>query len=248
MRRLTSRLGALAAAGVGAAAIAAVASGQVVGGTVELGATKTGLVAPVCPSNVSSTNCTIILTRVTALATNRDGVSYPTRVKHAGRITSFTVGLSQLSSTQSTQSSEIQYLNGTYGGPARIGITILRKGPWKRGQFRWTVVAASPMYLVPQSYLGSVVEIPLTNTLAVKSGEAIALTTPTWAPVLSIDLNSKQFSYRQSRVYNCPKPPSSNQAQLTAGKVKNYGCNYPGTRPEYTATEVLYPFGNKPAS
>lgn len=242
---MSLRLTGVATAVIGAAALAASASAQVLGGTDELGATKTGLVAPACPPNVSSSNCTIILTRVTALETARDGVSYPTRVKKAGRITSFTVGLSQLSTSTSTQNSYIQYLNGAYGGPARVGITILRKGPWKRGQFRWTAVASSPMYLM-QPYLGSVVEIPLSTTLAVKRGEAIALTTPTWAPVLSIDVNSKQFSYRQSRVFNCASPPSTDQAQLTAGKVQNYGCNYPGTRLEYSATEILYPLGNNP--
>jgi hypothetical protein len=241
----TSRLAAAAAVILGVVAFATGASAQVLGGTVELGATHTPLVAPVCPSNVSASNCTIILTRVTALETMRDGVAYPTRVKQAGTISNFSVGLSQLSSSKSTQTSYIQYLNSTYGGPARVGITVLKQGPWKRGQYRWTVVASSPMYLV-QSYLGSVVQIPLQTTIPVKPGEAVALTTPTWAPVLSINVNSKQFSYRQSRTFNCAKPPSSSQAQVTAGKVTNYACTYPGTRLEYSATEDLYPLGQSP--
>ncbi len=245
--RSTSSVAAGAAVLFGAAILAAGASGQTLGGTVQLGATKTPLVAPVCPPNVPSSNCTIILTRVTALETIRDGVSYPTRVHKAGRITSFTVGLSQLSSSPSTQSSEIQYLNSTYGGAPRVGITVLRQGPWKRGQWRWTVVANSPMYLV-QPYLGSVVQIPLTSTIAVKKGETIAITTPTWAPVLSIDVNNAEFAYRQSRVFNCAKPPVKSQAQLTVGEVTNYACKYPGTRPEYSATEALYPLGTNPAS
>src|SRR5947209_15443827 len=196
--RLTSHLAAASAVAMGVACLAATASATTLGGTVQLGATKTPLVAPACPPNVSSSSCTIILTRVTALQTVRDHVAYPTRVHKAGRITSFTVGLSQLSSTKSTQSSYIQYLNSTYGGPARVGITVLRQGPWKRHQWRWTSVSSSPMYLV-QSYLGSVVQIPLANTIEVKPGEVIALTTPTWAPVLSINVDSKKFAYRQSR-------------------------------------------------
>jgi hypothetical protein len=232
---------------MGAACLAATASAATLGGTVQLGATKTPLVAPACPPNVSTTNCTIILTRVTALETARDGVGYPTRVRKAGRITSFTVGLAQLSTDKNTLSSTIQYLNSTYGGAARVGITVLRQGPWKRHQYRWTTVASSPMYLL-QPYLGSVVQIPLANTIEVKPGEAIALTTPTWAPVLSIDVDAKAFAYRQSRVWNCPKPPSSDQAALTVGKVQNYRCNYPGTRLEYTATEALYPLGSNPPS
>jgi hypothetical protein len=241
----TSRLAAVAAVVLGLATVAAAASAQSLGGTVELGATHTPLVAPVCPTNVSSSNCTIILTRVTALETVRDGVAYPTKVKQAGRITDFSVGLSQLSSNKSTQTSYIQYLTSTYGGAARVGITVLKQGPWKRGQYRWTVVANSPMYLV-QPYLGSVVQIPLETTIEVKPGEAIALTTPTWAPVLSIDVNSKQFSYRQSRTFNCAKPPATSQAQMTTGTVTNYACSYPGTRLEYSATEDTYPLGKNP--
>lgn len=177
----------------------------------------------------------------------RDGVAYPTRVRKAGRISAFSVGLSQLSSSKSTQSSYISYLNSTYGGPARLGITVLRQGPWKRGQWRWTVVANSPSYYV-QPYLGSVVRIPLATTIEVKPGEAIAITTPTWAPILSIDVDSKKFSYRQSRVFNCASPPASSQAQLTTRRVTNYACNYPGTRLEYSATEDLYPLGTNPTS
>ena len=243
--RPTSRLLAAGAVALGFATLSATASAQLLGGTLELGATHSPLVAPVCPPNVSSSNCTIILTRVTALETTRDGIAYPTRVKRAGRITDFTVGLSQLSSQKSTQSSYIKFLNTTYGGAARVGITVLRQGPWKKGQFRWTAVASSPMYLV-QPFLGSVVQIPLTTTIEVQPGEAIALTTPTWAPVLSINVNSQQFAYRQSRTNNCAKPPTASQAQLAAGLVTNYACNYPGTRLEYTASEDLYPLGSSP--
>ena len=243
--RATSRLAAAAAVTLGTAALAAAASGQVLGGTSELGTTHTPLAAPVCPPNISSSNCTIILTRVTAIESARDGVAYPTRVRQAGRITDFSVGVSQLSSSKSTLNSITQYLNSTYGGPPRVGITVLRQGPWKRGQYRWTAVASSPMYLI-QPYLGSVVQIPLQATIEVKPGDAIAITTPTWAPILSIDVNSKQFSYRQSRTWNCPHPPTSSQAQLTAGTVTNYACNYPGTRLEYSATEDLYPLGTNP--
>jgi len=76
------------------------------GGETQLGQTTTPLVAPTCPANVSSSNCTIILTRVTAIETMRDGIAYPTRVKKAGVITSFTVGLSQ----QGQRLFELQFL------------------------------------------------------------------------------------------------------------------------------------------
>src|SRR5205085_5678020 len=138
---------------------------------IELGATHSPLVAPVCPPGVSSSNCTIILTRVTALQTLRDGAAYPTRVTKPGRIVAFTVGLSALSTNKSTQKSFIHFLDATYGGTARLGITVLAP-IGKRTQWQWQVVAESPIYHV-QPYLGTVVQIPLETSIEVKPGEVI---------------------------------------------------------------------------
>jgi hypothetical protein len=247
--RLTSRLalGAVtAAAAVSSTAALAATQGQL-GGTVELGATHSPVIAPVCPPGVSSSRCTIILTRVTALETLRDGLAYPTKVKQAGLITAFTVGLSQLSSSKKTQNTFIHFLDSTYGGTSRLALTILAPGGGKATQWRWKVVAQTPIYHV-QPYLGSVVRIPLATPLAVSRGEVLALTTPTWAPVLTIDVNGKQFAYRQSRKANCNNAASTSQAQMTLGENTSYGCDYPGTRLEYSATEDLYPLGTKPVS
>jgi hypothetical protein len=239
----------VAALAFAAAAFPALAGAQQLGGTVELGATKSPVVAPACPSGVKPQDCTIILTRATALETIRDGVAYPTKVRQKGRVTAFTVGLSALSSNKTTQKSYIQYLNATYkngaSGTARVGITVLAPGGGKKTQWRWRVVASSPMYHV-QPYLGSVVRIPLSTSIEVTPGEVVALTTTTWAPVLTIDVSSKQFAYRQSRSSNCAKPPAVNQAQLSPGQLASYSCNYPGTRLEYSATEDLYPLGTRP--
>jgi len=244
--RSISRL-TLAAVVVGATILTAtnLAGAQQLGGAVELGATHSPLIAPVCPSGVSSAKCTIILTRVTALETLRDGVTYPTKVKAKGRITAFTVGLSSLSTNRTTQNSYIHYLDSTYGGTTQVGITVLKPGGGKKTQYRWEVVAASPIYHV-EPYLGSVVEIPLASSIEVAPGDVVALTTPTWAPVLTIDISSKQFAYRQSRSNNCASPPASSQAQINANQLTSYACNYPGTRLEYSATEVLYPLGSAP--
>src|ERR1017187_3173762 len=122
----------IAAVAVPAAALAA--------GT-ELGATHSPVGAPVCPPGVSSAACTIILTRVTALETLRDGVAYPTKVKQAGRITAFTVGLSELSTNKATRKSYIHYLDQTYGGTTQVAIPVLRPAGAKKAQFRWQVVA-----------------------------------------------------------------------------------------------------------
>jgi hypothetical protein len=213
--------------------------------TLELGVTKTPLVAPVCPPNVSSTNCKIVLTQLTALETLRDGVAYPTKVTKAGRIVAFTVGLSQLSSNKATQKSEIHYLDSTYGGTAQVAVTVLKPAGKKKTDWKWEVVGTSNFFhVIP--YLGSVVQLPLESSIEVKPGYVVALTTPTWAPVLSIDVANKSFAYRQSRSANCTNTPAPSQAQVTAGSIATYSCNYPGTRVEYSATEVTYPNGKSP--
>ncbi len=240
MRR-TSRWPVVAAVVIGAVAFPAAAYAAYT----ELGATRSPLVAPTCPPNLPRTRCLIILTHVTALETLRDGTPYPTRVKRAGRITAFTVGLSQLATTKSAQKTTIHYLDSTYGGTARVAITVLRPGGGKKTDFSWQVVAESPIYHV-EPYLGSVVQIPLETSLEIKPGDVIALTTPTWAPVLTIDIDSKKFAYRQSRTANCNVAPATNQAQMTSGQTADYKCDYPGTRLEYSATEVYYPLGTDP--
>jgi hypothetical protein len=224
---------------------AALAPATAFAATIELGATKSPLVAPVCPPNVSSAQCTIVLTRVTALETLRDGIAYPTKVTKAGRIVGFTVGLSKLSSSKSTQKTYIHFLDQTYGGTAQVAVTVLKPSGKKKSDWRWEVVGTSNFFhVIP--YLGQVVQLPLETSIEVKPGYVVALTTPTWAPVLTINQPSKKFAYRQSRSANCNNPPSTSQAQVTANTTATYGCNYPGTRVEYSATEVTYPNGSNP--
>jgi hypothetical protein len=201
-----------------------------------LGATKTPVTPPVCPTKA----CNIVLTRSTGLETLRDGASYPTTVKYAGTIVAFTVGLAKLSNNAKTALSDIQHLDASYGGPPEAGITVLKPGLPGHGSNYLTVVATSPMFHV-QPFLGYNVEIPLATQIPVVPGELVALTVPTWAPVLSYNLPTKEFSYRQSRKSNCANPGSFNNAQLTIGQNRNYGCVYPGTRVEYSATEITTP-------
>jgi hypothetical protein len=192
-----------------------------------------------CPNNTSPVNYLIILTRATALETVRDGNSYPTTVKQAGSIVAFTVGLSLLDTNPKAQRADLVYLDGKFHGRPQVQISVLAPvGP--RGQFGWKVVAVSPVVFVRQ-YLGEVVQIPLAASIPVQPGDVIALTTPTWAPVLTISLNPKKFAYRQSRRLNCDLPPGISQAQATIGQFAQYKCDYAGTRAEYSATEITAP-------
>jgi hypothetical protein len=222
---------------------AALAPASAAASVIELGATSTPLVAPSCPAGVSPADCKIILTQVTALETIRDGVAYPTTVKKAGSIVAFTIGLSRLASDAATAKGDIHFLDQTYGGTTRAAITVLRpSGPKKNRQY--SVVGESPVFHL-QPYLGQVVQFPLLTSLPVLKGDVVGLTIPTWAPVLSIQLPSSKFAYRQSRARNCGNPPSTTQAQ-NVKQVGTYKCDYPGTRVEYSATEVTTPVAQSP--
>lgn len=225
-----------------AAALALVAPAGALAKIVELGQTRTRLAAPSCPAGVSPASCFIILTRTTAVQTSSDSVINPTRVKSPGWIVAFRVGLSQLSSSPRTERSYLRTLNKAYGGPPEVTLTVLKPG--RRNSY--TVEAQSGLYhLTP--FLGQVLQQPLSlppdfttfTALPVQPGDVIGLTVPTWAPVLSYNLNTAAFGYRQSRTRNCNSAAATETAQMTVGVTNRYLCNYAGTRVEYTATEVV---------
>jgi hypothetical protein len=240
MKRFTFALAAIVAVLAAAATTWAVTKappiGSQLGSSVQLGAPKTAVKAPACPAGVAPKDCLIVMTRSTAIEMTTDAVATPMKVHHAGEIVSFTIGLAQLSTNPKTAASYVKNLNSLYGGAPEAQLTILKYA----NNHKWTVVSEGPLVKL-QPYLGYVVQFPLTKPLAVKSGESIALTVPTWAPILSYKLTSSQYSYRQSRNSSCGKPAPTQSAQLTVGQTTQYGCFYPGTRVEYGATELTNP-------
>jgi hypothetical protein len=73
----------------------------------------------VCPTGVSPTNCTIIMTRSTGLETIRDSIAYPTTIKQAGYLVAWSVGLTRLSTNNTTAAAIVTYLNSKYGGTSQ---------------------------------------------------------------------------------------------------------------------------------
>jgi hypothetical protein len=220
------------AACIASAAVPTVAAAQ----TVELGLTHSPVVAPSCPSTIAPTDCKIVLTRSTALETIRDGTNYPTTATKSGEIVAFTVGLSGLSTNTKTAHSEIQGLDHAYGGTTQAAVAVLKPiGAHKSWQ--WQLQAVSPVVHL-QPYLGTITQFPLATPLPIAAGEAVGLSVPTWAPVLSIGLTATAFAYRQSRKSNCGSPAGVDEAMFTLQVTDVFGCDYTGTRVEYSATEI----------
>jgi hypothetical protein len=211
-------------------------TGSQLGSTVLLGGTSTPVRAPVCPANVKPQDCIFVMTRVTALETLTNGGTNPTAVKQSGQLVGFTVGLAQLSSNPTTAAGFTKTLNGKYGGPPQAQITVLNRGK----NNRWTVAAQGPVVQL-QRYLGYTVQFPLSKPIPIRAGQAIGLTVRTWAPILSYNLSPKLYSYRQSRSSNCKTVGTQQNAQLSVGSGTTYGCAYPGTRAEYSGTELTTP-------
>ncbi len=194
--------------------------------TFELGSSPTTVTAT-CP-----TPC-FVVTRTTALQVRTADVPYPTTAPADGRVVAFTLQLGQLNSKQ------IHFFNSTYGGTSRVQITVLRPKP-KRF---FDMVAQSPVFRI-QPFLGTTVQFPLDTTLPVKKGDVVALTVPTWAPVLAVNLPNTN-GWRASRANNC-RDLVTQTAQLLVGAQAQYKCLYQTARLTYTATEVTTPVPPKP--
>src|ERR1700722_12183049 len=109
-------------------ALATAMTGSASAKIVELGQTSTPLVAPACPKGVSPSQCFIILTRTTAVQSVSDGVTNPTKVKSAGWIVAFSVGLSNLSTDAKTEHNYLHTLDQAYGGVPQVALTVLKPG------------------------------------------------------------------------------------------------------------------------
>lgn len=218
-----------------------------------VGVTTSPVITPTCPADAQKGKCTIVLTQVTAYETRRDGVLNPDMIKKSGVISAFTLGLA---STSLITPAVLANLDQLYGGPPEAQLTILRPvGTATNPSYR--VAAESPVILL-RGELGKVAEIPLATPLPVVRGEMVALTVPTWAPVLTFELDTTKFAYAQSRdrhkvqikvkgkettTSSCVALGGPNLAQIVVGGFSSYGCTYPGVRVEYSALEITTPSG-----
>ena len=117
-----------------------------------------------------------------------------TPIKKSGVISAFTLGLA---GTNLITPAVLANLDKTYGGPPEAQLTLcVATGTPTHPAYR---VAAESAVVKLRSELGQVAEFPLMTPLPVVRGEILALTVPTWAPVLSFELNTTKFAYGQSR-------------------------------------------------
>jgi hypothetical protein len=167
----------------------------------------------------------------------------PYYVRRDGKIVAFTVKLGKLAQVQ------IDAFNSRIGEPAAVRLTVVRRGKKKSRRNDHRVLAQSEVFNI-NKYFGSSPTFVLEEPLDVERGSIIALTVPTWAPVLAPVTDDALW--RSSR----PKGGCTTTATKLApdsakeriGRLSTWGCNYENERLLYTATFVPENRTTKPAA
>jgi hypothetical protein len=195
---------------------------------IEIGST-TEVAKPACPAKPC-----LALTRTTGYQAKVGTTRGLMAVPKSGRIVAWTVALGNPGPDQ------IKFFQDGYGGAAQAQLSVLKFGK----NLRYTVVAQSPLRLL-QPYFGTIAQFPLVRSISVKKGYVVALTVPTWAPVLAVGLGP-DTSWRASRTKDKCEDNTTQTAQLTVTTVaQQYACLYRTARLTYTATLVTYANANK---
>jgi hypothetical protein len=150
-------------------------------------------------------------------------------VPRKGRIVAWTA----LTGDPSTK--QIKFFNSTLGGAPSAGITVFKPGDHLYG----TILAKSPIEDLTD-YMGRRVQFPLEHAIEVKKGQRVALTVPTWAPMLAVGFG-KDTSWRASRDKDQCDDTSTQTAQTTIGATTRFLCLYQTARLTYTVTFITEP-------
>jgi hypothetical protein len=144
-----------------------------------------------------------------------------------GRIVAWSINLGDPNQRQ------IDFFDGNFG-EASAGLTILRRGK----HLYHRVIGQTPIVKL-EPYFGQMVQFPLTTSIAVKKGQVVALTVPTWAPALT-QLLDDGSSWRASRAKGKCDKTSLQTAQTKMGQRTQYRCLY-RARLTYSATLITTP-------
>ena len=195
--------------------------------TYELGATDDATTVS-CPDNC------FVVTRTTAMQVRTGTVRYPMTAPRSGRVVAFTLQLGSLDDRA------IHFFNSTYGGTSRVQLTVLRPQP--RPARSYEVVATTGIFKI-QPFFGTTVQFPLETTLPMRKGDVVALSVPTWAPILAVNLPTEN-GWRASRADNC-RDLLTQTAQLAVGDATQYKCLYQTARVTFSATLISTPVAPK---
>jgi hypothetical protein len=160
---------------------------------------------------------------------------FPTKVrKRNGWLVAFSLTLGDPDDEQK------KFFNRLWGKPAQARISILdpepKKGDRRNRRQRYRLHNQSqPVDLRP--FFGKKAWFTLKRRMHVRKGQVIALTLPTWAPVLATGLRERE-RWRSSRHPDHCEDVTRNAARQKVGRLRDYRCLHSTARLLFTALVV----------
>jgi hypothetical protein len=242
-----SHLAALLAGLCACTALAVAASGTLAAGYDKASAVVLGRTAktpkPNCPTpkgdNVPADERCQAMGRVTGFQIGADGRRGIYKIRQPGRIVAWSVDLARPSKDEQNFFADVLEKSG----PPSARLSILKT----KGQGTFKLVKQSPVVEL-KPLLGNNPVFTLTDPLRVRTGQVVALTTPTWVSNLADAGASESDAWRTSRDpgqcgTETDDSAAENEADLTTrsrpqqkvGRVRAYACKYTGARILYRA-------------
>ncbi len=153
-----------------------------------------------------------------------------------GRIVAWTIALGKPGPKQTA------FFTERLGGPSQATIVVL--GPERKLVRR--VVAKAPLQPLAD-YFGQVVQFPLARSLAIRKGQYVGLSVPSWAPALQIGLGA-DTSWRASRARDTCGDTSTQSALVGSRTAVPFACLFKTARLTYSATMITNPTKDAPAT
>jgi hypothetical protein len=220
---------ALAAAGVVVIAAAAVSSART---TVILGAGP--VTQPSCPANC------LVEANVTGVQTSIGNLKKPFVAPSDGNLIAWSIKLGK------PKKPDRRAFNREFGG-STARLAVLRQiGPRTRKVVKYRLLRQSPVVNLGK-FFGTTQTFSLNQPLAIKRGNVVGLTIPSWAPALAVSqgnatrwLASRRATARRGACleHGGGANVDAGQAQQKKGRQQPYGCTYRSARLLYQAQFV----------
>ena len=163
------------------------------------------------------------------------GPKNPFYIRRDGHLVAFTVQLSK------PTPEEINFFNTNFAEPATARISVLRRGDTRKTRLDHRLINQSDRFRL-NPYFGSKPTFAFDEPIPVKKGNWIALTVPTWAPLLATPVDRANW-WRSSRPGprdNCVDAENVRRqwAMEDLREVAKFGCTYLGARLLYSVTYI----------
>ena len=159
------------------------------------------------------------------------GPKNPFYIRRDGHLIAFTVRLAK------PTAEEIKFFAYRYGSPSTARGSVLRRGTTRKTRLDHRLINQSDTFELDR-YFGSSPTFVFDRPVPVKKGNWIALTVPTWAPLLSTNLARTNW-WRSSRSKEfCDDFGFRQFAMQDLRQVNKFGCTYHNARLLYTVTYV----------